>query len=351
MSSNTLNSRALKQIYDETIDHMKRSGAFDEVRISLIDPIWADPRFGDILKKFEYECQKFCEEVDLGQPRNALRTKLALHFDRYSTSRIMVKKHIEQLLKDRDQELRDQYDKHAKAFLKKFLPQPPPDTHQDLPGEIDMELESINDGEDDEDVERPAYSPIGNDHNFSMSPDLENRNKHDTPESEYGKEIDHKLSTEDIEQKEFLDSISMEDIPEPPPIEGNSIEMIMPSLEDIPQPPDEYSDEFEKLTFSSVSTVSTGDLSDYDNSIKLSDDEANIVGKPKNSKVSIEDIQGQINDLRKSTNIECKQTLKEESIEQASESDGGCSENAATGRRVVRARKSNPRYISEQYTN
>lgn len=352
MSSNTLNSHTLKQIYDEVIDHLKRSGAFDEVRIGLIDPIWTDPYFGDIVKKFEYECQKFCEEVDLNQTRNALRTKLASHFDRYSTSRTMVRKHIEHLLKDRDRELRDQYYKHAKAFLKKFLPPPPPDAHQDLPGEIDMELESINDvdEDDDEDVERPAYSPIGNDHDFSMSPDLGTQIKRDTPKSEGCKEIDQKFSAEDMKQKELLNSIPVEEIPQPPPIDENSIDMTMPSLEEIPQPPDEYSDELEKLTFSSVSSVSTGDLSDYDNSIKLSDDEANIVGKPKNSKVSIEDIQGQINDLHKSTNIEPKPTIKIEQTEpDASESDGAYSENAATGKRVTRTRKSNPRYSNEHY--
>lgn len=357
MSSNTLNDRTLDQLYEEVIDHMKRSGAFDEFRVGLIEPIWSDKNFGQIVEKFEYECKKFCEEVDLNQTRNALRTKLASHFDRYSTSRNMVKDHISRLLKERDEELRNQYYKHAEAFLKKFLPPPPQDSHQDLPGEIDMELESINDvdedvDDDDEDdeVERPAYSPIGNDQELSMSPDLMDKIKNDTPRNVHQNEVDQQASVEDIKQKELIDSIPIDEIPEPPPIEENSIVTNMPSLEDIPQPPDEYSDELEKLTFSSVSSVNTAELSDFDNSIKLSDDEANIVGKPKNSKVSIEEVQGQINDLQ-TTNIECKQTIKIESMEpvEASESDGGCSENAATGRRVTRTRKSNPRYNNEHY--
>lgn len=367
MSPATLNSHTLDKIYDEIIDHMKRSGAFDEIRMSLIDPIWSGPSFEDILKKFEYECQKFCEEVDLNQTRNALRTKLASHFDRYSTSRHMVKAHISRLLKEREDELRKEYYKHAQAFLKKFLPPPTQDSQQDHPGVEDMDIESNKDDdefeqiEDDEEVERPAYSPIGNESppdnrlddrpELSMSPVSDNLDDEQPPElkveaNQGNEEQAVKIENNLTEHKDSVDN-KVEHLDSVP--EENNFDQIMPSLEDIPQPPDEDSDELEKLTFSSVSSVNTAELSDFDNSIKLSDDEANIVGKPKNSKVSIEEVQGQINDLQ-TTNIECKQTVKIEPVEptEASESDG-CSENAHTGRRVTRTRKSNPRYNNEHY--
>lgn len=162
--------------------------------------------------------------------------------------------------------------------------------------------------------------------------------------------------------------------------------IIEPSLDDIPIPPEEDDfDMFEEvmrkkqeqlvneanqnsindldvLTFSTVSSVATIDLSDFENSIKLSDDEASIVGKPKNSKVPIKEIQGQINDLQTTTTTNTSaaneaatqmqnDTVPNEAgvLDTNTESDGACSEGTTTGRRVSRTRKQNSRYNNEHF--
>lgn len=276
-----LSNRVLGQLSDDIIDHMKRLGDYDEIRVKLIEPIMTDVDFDKIKEKFLNECEQFCEKADLNLNRNALRMKLADHFSSSSrnSSEYMVKAHILEMLGKRDEELRSEYYEKARTFLIKKYSQEPissPEIQNEMILDTDLGSQQVVDMEIEDSPERPTYSPIGDD-----------------------------------------------------------------------------DDELEKLSFSSVSTVHTADLSDFDNSIKLSDDEANIVGRPKNSKVSVDDIKNRIYDLAP-IKVECKQELPEppEVVDHADaiESDGACAESNS-GKRATRARKVNPRYSNEDFTH
>lgn len=392
MVSLKMSPRTLELIYDEIIEHMKSDGKFDEIRVNLIKPIWEDPHFSEIIDKFKSECERFCEKVDLNITRNALRTKLASHFETsQNKSGSMVKSHILRLLKERDSELRAKYYKDAREILGKFLPQPesPEIVEDTLMPNSDLGSQQVVDMEIEEspDPERPTWSPIGNDSQIDEDSQLGNENqpsKESQPcnESQPGFDsqlsidrqlgIDSKLGTDshpDIGRQHDVDSQpdtdrqlgvdSQPNIDRKPNVDSQSvvdnqlgIDSQLENLSDISDRPEDDS-ELEKLTFSSVSSVDTADLSDFDNSIKLSDDEANIVGRPKNSKVSVADIADQINDLS-TTKVECKQEPLERSDIQeqldVTESDGVSAESNS-GRRVTRARKVNPRYSNEDFTH
>lgn len=249
-----------EKIFSEIFEHMKSSGAFDEIRVGLIDPIWSHSKFQHIVENFELECERFCKDFDLNQTRSYLRNKLSERFEHSSTSKDLLKDHVYRFLSEKDSALRSKYCEYAREFLKKFLP---------ITSRPQEELVAVGD------------------------------------------------------QKK---------LPEPQ-LEDMDIGLT-----------DDDDDELERLTFSSVSTVSTAELKGYDNLIELSDDEANIVGKPKNSSVPIEVVQGQINDL-----LTTGEEGKPSEMPEASESDGGCSETTNTGKRAARTRKSNPRYMNGDF--
>lgn len=406
-----LDSSILEDICTEIIEHMKSTGAFDEIRVGLMEPIGTDSNFKNIIVEFEKECEHFCSEIDLLQPRISLRAKLATRFDEnnHSESGYMLKNHIDRLLQSRNEEIKSTYLSHARAFLKNFLPKPdvPPEQIVDeikeetkdgseqkyeTDSNSDMDVNSSEDG----DIERPTWSPVSNheheateDHivpnvevanvicktevETSTQPILETRvnSKHEESNKII---ITYNVKIKEEEQK--MTEPSLEDIPIPPDDDNmedvseeevlnddglEEIERIPVLKSEIPQPPDDDSDELERLTFSSVSSIKTAELGDFDNSINLSDDEANFVGKPRNSKVPFEVIKNQLDDLAKpttTTTIEPKQEQKESisnernptgDLVEASESDGGCSESTTTGKRVTRTRKSNPRYSNDLF--
>lgn len=387
MSSEKLSHSIREKIFDEIIEHMKSSGAYDEIRVGLMDPIWSHPRFQHIIQNFEIECEKFCKDVDLNQTRSYLRSKLNDRFQHHSsTSKDLVKDHIQRFLSERDRDLRSKYCEHARNVLKRFLPianrsvedekveasQNAQSGHQvedmdieltpvDNEGSSSMDICSSNEAEEElkdddlddfndfineEDIERPRYSPIGNPAITATDVSDQDLDSVPTKEAELEQESPLKLQpTSGLEQeKEEVEQgqspckdISVK-------LEKYSSHPNNQQPQNQPPPPDDDEDELERLTFSSVSTVSTAELSGYDNLIELSDDEANIVGKPKNSSVPIEVVQGQISDLQ-TTSEECKPS----ELFEASESDGGCSETNATGKRVARTRKSNPRYSNGDF--
>lgn len=364
-------SHSTKQkVSSEIFEHMKRSGAFDEIRMGLIDPIWSHSRFQHIIDNFELECERFCKDSDLDQTRSYLRNRLNERFKHSSTSKDLVKDHVYRFLGESDSGLRSKYCEHAREFLKRFLPdtsgpedevqaaisqKTPPEpqvedmdielTPVDNEGSSSMDIGSSNGAEeelnnegiddfndfiDEEEIERPRYSPIGN----SIVQQTDEHPLHTDDNTALDNKLEPTTQNEDTQVKpEIL--LKSEDSAEQLPNE---------TIPNPPLPVDDDDDELERLTFSSVSTVSTAELSGYDNLIELSDDEANIVGKPKNSSVPIEVVQGQINDLQ-TTSEECKPS---EMLE-ASESDGGWSETNTTGKRVARMRKSNPRYNNGDY--
>lgn len=384
------------------MESIRTSGAFDEIRMDLLDHAYSTEEFRYLTDKFEEDCRKFCREVNLEEEKKVLRRQLEKKFgtQNYSPTGCKITHYVRRLLEDRDNDLHRKYYSLAEKFLEKFLPQPSPTPSIPLPTTspqledlhdqkrianpddetaVDMETSPLSD--DDLDHLRPTYSPVGN--GEVVNTPLEQI----TPEERRSPEEKNCMNN-DIP----LDQVIM---PEGlPPKEDSSAEIPMDedlptmdvSAEDIPKrevkiedtiqsQPDEDSESL--LTFSSVSSIHTADLTDYDNSIKLSDDEADIVGKPKNSKVPVEVIQDQIYDLQ-TTNVDVKQEQKESTLDinnlartepiasnvtaatttttttmitttttelhEASESDGGCSESANSVKRATRTRKSNTRF-------
>lgn len=182
--TNELSPEALDHINVEIIDHLKRSGIYDEIRMGLMDQIWSDSCFQqDIVVRFISECEKFCEQVDLSSNRNTLRSKLQKKFELgYSTSGRLVRSHIETILNQRSEDVKSKYHQHARAFITKFLPSLEPlesEPKSETQAVIDMEIET-----DEEEIERPEYSPIGNDdvllNTMKMSPSENSPQK--TPE-------------------------------------------------------------------------------------------------------------------------------------------------------------------------
>lgn len=384
--STELSNRALSQLSDDIIDHMKRLGDYDDIRVKLIEPIMTDVDFDKIKEKFLSECEQFCEKADLNLNRNALRMKLADHFNSSSrnSSEYMVKAHIRGMLGERDEELRSEYYEKARTFLiKKYSQEPkssPEIQNEDMILDTDLGSQQVADMEIEDSPDRPTYSPIGS-QNSNYSDNLDETKKlQDENDDSMQVSVDEIVDTRPAIDREI--TINRE------PIENDEPTVTEPSLDDIPIPPengspqeasdsvridefeeikgddstpleDEVShqpdddDELEKLSFSSVSTVHTADLSDFDNSIKLSDDEANIVGRPKNSTVSVDDIKNRIYDLAPNK-VECKQEPAEppEVADHADavESDGACAESNSS-KRATRARKVNPRYSNEDFTH
>lgn len=377
MSHKSLHRKTLDRIYEEVIDHMKISGAFDKIKANLSDSITENPNYESIVAQFEYKCKMFCRNMDLRKDRKVLRINLHEYFDGLTSLEDSIKKRIQEILDEHRDQVKTQYTNCAESFLKKrFLPQspPPPIPAEEIAnietelqdGDVDMEIDSSG----GESPQAPEFSPISNpdincddlnDHHeepnmtIKIEPSLEDIPI--PPEDECpGVAQDH---TKDETIVNNRDPTPVKDEC-PTPVKDEHPTLIKtedstPVRDEPPtQPPDEESDELEKLTFSSVSSVNTADLSDFDESINLSDDEANIVGRPRNSRIPIKVLQGTISDLQ-TKNVDCKLESIERPVEikqepsETGESDG-CSEGTATGRRAARKRKSNPRYSNEHYT-
>ena len=350
MSNDPLHRKTLDRIYREVIEHLKSSGAFDDMRVNLMDPIWSDPEFKYVIETFQSECKEFCHNIDLNRPRKDLRLSLDRHFENMTASTRKLKDCISTILKDRELELKEKFMNLVKDYLHKRFTSPQVETDKEMDIDMDIDL--------GESPTAPEFSPISVDGADTRQSDPKTPNEIPVPPEPSPKEQEPTL----------------EDIPIPPedPEEDRKVELSTPLQDEIPSQP--LSDELERLTFSSVSSVHTADLSDFEDSIKLSDDEANIVGQPKNSRIKIEELQGTINGLRStsqpvSTPIYCKQectattqttveNAKHESVDQQSqepsetgESDA-CSESTTnSSRRAARKRKSNPRYSNEHFTS
>lgn len=361
------------RLQEEIVEHLKRSGTFDNIRVDILDDIYNDPYYKEeIVVKFIAECEKFCDQADLSQTRNTLRTKLSDKFEHsYSASKRRVSSHIENILDRKRHEIESKFSHHAENFLSQFLSTTSPSP------KVKHESKVVENERDDKDV------------HFSMDDTVAIKVQLET---EYNlDDLDH-ISPEPIlpdasnlpqiprvpeEQYNFA-ILDLNSIPEPPDSPPSSPPLTQPplppmtpdervesentqadsdmdieSIEDIERPSysplgasqeqedkpnrDRAHDNDLSLSFSSVSSVNTADLSDFEESIKLSDDEADIVGKPKNSKVPI----GVIQDIVELKNKEPCDT---------GESDCGESGAASSeGRRLSRTRRSNPRYNNENF--
>lgn len=413
MSQRTIQITTLDCIYEQVLDNLKRSGQYDEMRVSLIDPTWSDQKFKLIIEDFVVKCKDFCAKMDLRRNRRDLRAKMDDDFPYDYVANKMLRECVKKISDTKREDLKSHFNKYAADYLQKEFKQSSPthddqdqaviandgpkydkDVEDEVEAEIDMEIES--DFGDAESPMAPEFSPISIDadhddpttlnHNESSDINRLQNHQHEPDMTE-----DIKPSLEDIPMPPGDIPLPVNDIPIPPDDKPSIVDKsVLQGDVDIPtddiplpqdedeQPPtpvqdelpqvDDFNDELESLTLSSVSSVHTNELSDFDQNIELSDDEANIVGKPKKSRIKIEELQGTIRGLQtmavKREPEEPKETREPKVLKETKEPQGtstsllcetsesdACSENASTNRRAGgRQRKSNSRYINGDFT-
>lgn len=414
-TSKHLSRDVIDRLREDIYENMKSNGTFDEMRVRLANLIYDDEtEFKKIVGVFQGECLKFCEQVDLSKPRNKLRNELADRIQRNCRKDLNML--IDRLMANEEDKIRSDYRKHAGDYLRRrFMP-----NHDDSPpelsstteqqAEVDMDItpspaedhsertdktttnHDMDVDDDDCDIKPPPYSPIGNplsveankQEEILIKKELLSNGQIDDEETNRQQQIDTQMenhknmsslgarSNDNLTTKEpnnFEDhgtldheEIKLENIPIPEGEYEDFKEVMEKKIEYLNSQQEEAIDNLSEMTFSSVSSVHTIDLKgEYDDYINLSDDEATIVGKPKNSKVPVSEIQGQIDDLQTTAaaNTTAMQTESDSTMVipnsaipnkvagEASESDGGCSESATTGRRVSRTRKQNPKYSTD----
>lgn len=290
MSPNPLFRSTLDSIYDQVLENLKISGQYDLMRVSLVEPSWSDSDFQTIINDFVEKCKKFCSQMDLRKNRKDLRASLDENFPEDYSPNIMLKKCIEKILEVRKSELKAQFTKHAEDYLKKEF-------QQELSPHIDHQT----------DQQEP-------------SPHID----HQTDQQEPSPHIDH----QDDHQDSSLTNDDHQEV-------DMEIEIDAPSFSPISVFDENLLDDL-NCGLSPVSSVSTNEISDYEEDIVLDEDEADLVGQPKNSRINIGELQGTIEDLQTKANKT-----------EAEEPQG----NATTGRRATRQRKSNPRYSNEHFTS
>lgn len=373
------------RLQEDIVEHLKKSGAFDSIRMALLEDIWNDPYYKEeIVIKFIAECESFCEQADLSLARNTLRIKLTDKFENfYSTSKRRVSSHIDKILERKRHEIESRFSHHAENFLSQFLPKSDPSPDQDEHELDEEEKMVINDDvvvkvepRTEHNANEPDYiSPEHGIPDASGSPQklievlLEHSNNVEkselnsipkTPETPPVQQQavtptpDIEIEIENAQAESDMDVDSNDDIERPPfsPIgvsqekaedakESNDSQDVEDFMDANDAKDGEVTGEAEDVeftwTFSSVSSVNTADLSDFEETIKLSDDEAEIVDRPRNSKVPIRIIQDIIE-------------LKKREPCDTSEPDLSATESVSNeGRRQSRTRRSNPRYNNENF--
>lgn len=75
-TSQVLPERVLSELSAQMLEHTKRSGLFDELRMKLMHRIESSEQFEILKNKFKLEVDKFCFEADLAVARSKLREQL-----------------------------------------------------------------------------------------------------------------------------------------------------------------------------------------------------------------------------------------------------------------------------------
>lgn len=312
-------------VSNEVIGHLRNNGPFDEIRKNLEDQLVNDAHYQLIKDLFGKECIHFCDNVDLDLNRKVLREKLEKDIDNRKSVRTKIEHHIDKILTENDGRLREFYESHARPFLGKFIANQ--NTPKDRDSSVDMDID-----EEEEDIERPAYSPIVE---KKYSPIIEEayssrveKAYSPTVEKAYSPVVE-KACSPIVEkacsprvEKQCSSGVEKECSPRVEKKCSPRVEKVYSPIVEraVSEPKNDQIENDESFTFSSVSQVSSRELSDSDNYLKLSDDEADIIGEPNGSFVSIKDVQGKISDL---------ETIRTEP------------ESSGVGKRT---RRSNPRY-------
>lgn len=375
MTLNPLHRKTLDKIYEDVIEHLKSSGEYDEMRMKLIEPIWFEPGFQSTIERFKVECEEFCKSIDLSKSRKDARMSLDMHFEGQTASTKMVRLYIRKKLHECESELREKFTKLANEYLCKrytkqnYLDMEIASPEAESPSAPEFSPISIDgDGMDDNDEPiAPAHSPIDD---FVEPPLPPMDEEVEPPLPLVEQEVEPPLPPMDQDEQPPLPPMDEEP---PPPFSEE------PPLPPLPPPTDELDD----MSFSPVSSVRTVDLAEYDDEIRLSDDEANIVGQPKNSHIKLEELQRTIGGLqakqptvahKEQQHLPQQQQKPQQEITTATqtatpnhiklepeehrsqepsetgESDA-CSESTTTSGRSARKRKLNPRYSNQDFTS
>lgn len=273
-----------EEISQEVIDHLRRTGPFDEMLMQMLDSLTQHPSYQQILELFEDECTKYCARANLSDARNTLRKGIENAMNSNTDFKSKLSQYVDQMFSEHDAKLKDFYNSKAEPFLQKYLPQLPDDEEID-DTEQNIWLKSEN-GDIEEISNNDRTSPLDEERLGPVDMDIEDDNDDDEDEIE------------------------------------------RPTYSPIIQ------DQLTVLTYSSVSPVSTTGLPDYDDNIVLTDeDEASVVGKPKNSHVPV----SQVDNLLKTNG----------SIDLKYESES--SSNADNIEKRRRTRKTSTRYNASDY--
>lgn len=311
----------LDQLQKLTLEQLKEDGLHDEVRRGLFEQIWDDDTFKTkITKQITEECERFCDNADLSNNRNHLRNKLTEVFSelRYSRAFFMVKERLDIEMRARNDQIKEEFHKTARKFLfEKFI-----DRSSDVKDgqSIDMDIESEHDDNHEHTMELvnqredDIRSRIS--HKSDQHPDHNDIENH--PEDHVENLID---DCEDITPPQYspIGQVGF-DVPSDD-ITNSQDAMNISPITDFGSPKNPADEALEHLTFSEVSSVGTNDLDDFEDTIKLSDDEADFIGKPKDKHVKISVIQ---DELQRNFNICTKlnpiSTPKNDPIANVSES-------------------------------
>lgn len=106
----------LKQLAADLLEHTKRLGLFDEMRVKLVDQIESSPNFEHIKSEFKREVESFCRSADLSLPRSRLRERL-LSLRTLHNSTELTRSHVVQVARRHKQQLRGLFEKRARAYL------------------------------------------------------------------------------------------------------------------------------------------------------------------------------------------------------------------------------------------
>lgn len=338
-----LSEETLERTHEEIMEHLKMTGAFDEMRVRLTDGIQKQGSFGVVVKQFEYECEKFCRQTDLTKSRKDLRAQMDECFtSNKPCASKLLEKYINDYLINEENKLRSEYNHHAGEFLRKFVPPEPSPLQQSpitpkgsiqkspTPPEVspqtkseDMDLES-----EPEDIPNPEYSPIGAlDEELDIKQECDNfvnDTKHNEQDNQVEAKDDENGIDEQPEEQTYADDPSVD-------CDGDDDGDVSLDIDD-------------------VSSVSTADL-DFDDLIEVSDDEANLMGVPAKSKIPVKRLAGDIETLKHAHITVEPSEVPIPPMDPPPQTVPVESDASNMSQNSTRNRKSNTRYYNDEFTS
>lgn len=307
-----LTPEELNQLQQITLDQLKEDGLHDEVRREMFNQIWDHPHFKTtIVNQFKQECETFCQDESfrkkLSQNRNVLRKEMTNRFEqKYSRSSVQVDRQLEKEMEEKSDHIKNTFYRAARKFLiEKFIDK----ANEVRDGQsVDMEIES-----DHEDNLEPSADHVDQKNDLNTNLTNNKSDRHDMAddiENHSDDRVDiqpenHDDYHEDITPPRWSPIVQDKCDQATDDIANSQESMNISPITDIDSPRNPADDALEHLAFSDVSSVRTNDLDDFEDTIKLSDDEADFIGKPKDKHVKISVI---VDELERNHNISSRLT-------------------------------------------